>query len=89
MLAGSLITPLKGIPYESPEQIILDKRINDRIFAEVQKVNVGLGHWEQVKRIALLPAEWTIEGGELTPSMKLRRKPILAQYNEQVEWIYA
>ena len=80
---------LKGIPYESPEQIILDKRINDRIFAEVQKVNVGLGHWEQVKRIALLPAEWTIEGGELTPSMKLRRKPILAKYNEQVEWIYA
>ncbi len=80
---------LKGIPYESPAQIIHDKRINDRIFAEVQKMNADKGHWEQVKRIALLPAEWTIDGGELTPSMKLRRKPILAKYAEQVEWIYA
>jgi long-chain acyl-CoA synthetase len=41
-----------------------------------------------VKRIALLPAEWTIDGGELTPSMKLRRKPIMAKYAAQVEWIY-
>ncbi len=80
---------LKNIPYESPQQIIGDKRIVDRIFAEVQKVNAGLGHWEQVKRIELLPAELTIDGGELTPSLKLRRKPILAKYAAQVEHIYA
>jgi len=79
---------LKGIPFESPEQAIKDERINERIFAAVQKLNAGLGHWEQVKRIALLPAEWTIDGGELTPSMKLRRKPIMAKYAAQVEWIY-
>lgn len=80
---------LKNIPYENPQQIIVDKRIIDRIFAEVQKVNAGLGHWEQVKRIELLPSELTIDGGELTPSLKLRRKPILAKYAAQVERIYA
>ncbi|MCB0767639.1 MAG: long-chain fatty acid--CoA ligase [Flavobacteriales bacterium] len=80
---------LKNIPYENPQQIIGDKRIIDRIFAEVQKVNAGLGHWEQVKRIELLPSELTIDGGELTPSLKLRRKPILAKYAAQVERIYA
>ena len=79
---------LKGIPYESPEQIIKEPRINRRIFEEVEKVNAGLGHWEQVKKIALLPAEFTVDGGELTPSLKLRRKPIMAKYAAQVEWIY-
>lgn len=80
---------LKGIPYEGPQQVIQQKRIADRIFAEVEKVNAGLGHWEQIKRIELLPAEFTVDGGELTPSLKLRRKPIMAKYAAQVEHIYA
>lgn len=80
---------LKGIPYENPQQIIREKRITDRIFVEVEKVNAGLGHWEQIKRIELLPAEFSVDGGELTPSLKLRRKPIMAKYTTQVERIYA
>jgi long-chain acyl-CoA synthetase len=79
---------LKGIPYESPQQIIEVKRIRDRVFAEVQKVNADLGHWEQIKRIELLPAEFSIDGGELTPSLKLRRKPIMAKYAVLVDRIY-
>lgn len=80
---------LKEIPFESREQVIKDKRIRDRIFEEVGKANTDVGHWEQVKKIALLPAELTIEGGELTPSLKLRRKPIMAKYAAVVEGIYA
>lgn len=80
---------LKGIPYEGPRQVITEQRIRERVFAEVQKVNANLGHWEQIKKIELLPAEFTIDGGELTPSMKLRRKPILAKYAAEVERIYA
>lgn len=80
---------LKGIPFEGPRQVISEPRIKDRIFAEVQKVNAGLGHWEQIKKIELLPAELTIDGGELTPSLKLRRKPIMAKYAAEVERIYA
>ena len=80
---------IKGIPFESREQVIADKRIVDRIFEEVTKADADKGHWEQVKKIALLPQEMSIEGGELTPSMKLRRKPILAKYADIVERIYA
>jgi long-chain acyl-CoA synthetase len=80
---------LKGIPFESREQLIADNRITDRIFQEVQEANAEIGHWEQVKKIALLPAELTIEAGDLTPSLKLKRKPIMAKYAGHVERIYA
>ncbi len=95
---GALILPnfaflkdyceLKGIPFNSREEVVKDQRIIDRIKQEVDEANKGLGHWEQVKRFALLPQEWSIEGGEFTPSLKLRRKPIMAKYAEQVEQIY-
>jgi long-chain acyl-CoA synthetase len=78
----------KGIPFTSREQIIADQRVLDRIFREVETANQGLGQWEQVKKIALLPAEFTIDGGELTPTLKLRRKPILAKYDHEVERLY-
>ncbi len=78
----------KGIPFTSREQVIADQRIIDRIFREVATANEGLGQWEQVKRIALLPQEWTIDGGELTPTLKLRRKQILTKYDRMVEGIY-
>ncbi len=78
----------KGIPFTSREQVIADQRIQDRIFQEVEAANQGLGQWEQVKKIVLLPAELTIDGGELTPTLKLRRKPILAKYADRIERIY-
>jgi long-chain acyl-CoA synthetase len=80
---------LKGIPFTSNEQVVREPRIVDRIFAEVGKVNEGLGHWEQVKKIALLPNEWSVDGGEMTPKLSLRRKPILTKYAAVVEGIYA
>jgi long-chain acyl-CoA synthetase len=79
---------LKGIPSAPPAELVKDPRIIQRIQEEVEKVNLGLGHWEQLKKFALLPREWSIEGGEFTPSLKLRRKPILAKYADQLEAIY-
>ncbi len=79
---------LKGIPFESREHVVKETRIVQRIFKEVEKAGAEMGRWERVKKITLLPQEWTIEGGELTPSMKLRRKPILAKYAADVEEIY-
>lgn len=79
---------LKQIPFTSQEQVVQDARIIQRIDQEVAAINEGLGHWEQVKKSALLPQDWSIEGGEFTPSLKLRRKAILAKYATQVEGIY-
>ena len=79
---------LKGIPYTNRIDILTEPRIASRIKGSVDKLCAGFGHWEQIKKIALLPNEWTIEGGELTPSLKLRRKPILTKYASEVERIY-
>jgi long-chain acyl-CoA synthetase len=78
----------KGIPFTTREELVRDERVIARIKQEVDVANEGFGHWEQVKKIALLPADWSIDGGEFTPSMKLRRKPILAKYADAVERIY-
>lgn len=59
---------LKGIPYTTSAEIIKDKRIAERIMKSVEQVCTPLGHWEQVKKIALLPTEWSIDGGEMTPN---------------------
>ena len=79
---------LKSIPYSTAAEMVKDERVIARIQQEVDEVNTGLGHWEQVKKVALLHEDWSVEGGEFTPSMKLRRKPILAKYADSMIWIY-
>ena len=60
-----------------------------KIFEDIQaKVNPKINHVEQVKRFKLMPKEWTIEGKELTPTMKLRRKAIMEKYAKEVEELY-
>jgi len=54
----------------------------------ITRLNEGFGHWEQVKRIVLLPKEWTIDGGEMTPKMSLKRKVILEKNRNIIENIY-
>ncbi len=66
----------------SNEQLISVPSVYDRIFEEVQKVNANLGNWEQLKKIKLLPNLFSIEGNELTPTLKLKRKVILEKYSQ-------
>lgn len=76
------------IPYSDNEKMIKDTRIIDKIRSEVDHYNQEFGHWEQIKKIELLSREWSIDGGELTPKLSLRRKEILEKYKAQVEKIY-
>ncbi|MFT7114467.1 MAG: long-chain acyl-CoA synthetase, partial [Candidatus Azotimanducaceae bacterium] len=55
---------------------------------EVTKYNQGFSHYEHVKRFELLPYTWSIEGGEMTPTLKLKRKQIMAKYEMQINRIY-
>jgi long-chain acyl-CoA synthetase len=59
-----------------------------QIQKQIDKYNELFSHPEQVKKIALLPDEWTIDGGELTPSMKIRRKIIEQKYSTYIEALY-
>lgn len=74
-----------GIPYESKEKAVQDKAIHDEFMRIVNEANVNFGKVEQVKMIRLLPEEFTMEAGELTPTMKLKRKVIKEKYADIIE----
>ncbi len=78
----------KEIPYTVNEEMIREPRIVEKIWSEIEKYNQEFGHWERVKKMELLPLEWSIDGGELTPKLSLRRKAILEKYKSQVEKLY-
>ncbi len=54
----------------------------------IDKYNPLFSHVEQIKKFTLLPNEWTVESGELTPSMKIKRKVILERYSKEIQIIY-
>lgn len=76
------------IEYTTDADMAQDQRIYDRIWKDVEKLCQRFGKWEQVKKISLLPLLWTIEGDELTPTLKLKRKEIHRKYTGQIEALY-
>lgn len=78
----------KGIEYGSDEAISKNQVLIDRIARDIEEVNKRYGKWEQVKKFELTPGEWSVEGGELTPKLSLRRKPIIKKYADLYEKIY-
>jgi len=72
----------------TPEAICASAIIIERIQKEVNKSNEGFGNWEKIKRFELTPDAWSIEGGHLTPTMKMKRSVIYEIYKELVSKIY-
>ncbi len=69
-------------------ELVKDERFIKQMQQEVSRFNENFGKWEQVKKFELLPEEWSIEGGELTPTLKLKRKVIMSKYEPQIKAIY-
>ncbi len=78
----------KGIEFKSQEQIVKNPQVRERIQEEVNEKNQDFGSWEQIKKFELSPAAWTIDGKELTPTLKLKRRVILEKYASLYENIY-
>jgi long-chain acyl-CoA synthetase len=77
-----------SVPDSNAELIKLPEVIA-QVQKQVDKYNAFFSHPEQVKKITLLADEWTIDSGELTPSLKIKRKIIEAKFAKQIEAIYA
>jgi long-chain acyl-CoA synthetase len=60
-----------------------------RFQREIDATNAQYGQWEKVKKFALTPDVWSIASGHVTPTLKLRRKPILQMYADLFEGLYA
>jgi long-chain acyl-CoA synthetase len=74
--------------YPGDAEIGADKVISDRVMQEVNQLMEPFSQWERVKVIRILPEPFSIEGGELTPTLKLKRKPIQAKYTDLIKGIY-
>jgi long-subunit acyl-CoA synthetase (AMP-forming) len=77
-----VLDPETGAEPRNPEVL-------ERVQSEVDAANSRLSRVEQIKRFALLDEEWLPGGDELTPTMKLKRKPISEKYAERIEELYA
>ena len=77
-----------GVEFGSPDQVVKDQRLIDRISEEIDKANQRFSQWEQVKKFELTPESWTIDAGHLTPTLKLKRKNITKSYADLYERIY-
>jgi len=69
-------------------EISSNEKVIARIQQEIDAINPKFGHWEQIKRFELTPEIWSIEGGELTPTLKLKRKNVLEKYEDLYQKIY-
>jgi long-chain acyl-CoA synthetase len=78
--AGSLPADRQQL-VATPAAIALYQRV-------IEELNRDLAQYERIKRFALLPREFSIEAGELTPSLKVRRKVIEERYRDQIEALY-
>jgi long-subunit acyl-CoA synthetase (AMP-forming) len=79
----------RGLPDASLEALAVDPAVLDEVKAAVERANSNLSRVEQIKRFKVLPNDWPPAGDELTPTMKLKRKPIAAKYAAEIEALYA
>lgn len=78
----------KGIATGSKEEIVKDPQVLEKYNQEIELRSADFGKWEQVKRFVLLTKDWSIETGEFTPKLSLKRKVILEKYKDVIEQIY-
>ncbi|MGI8951169.1 MAG: AMP-dependent synthetase/ligase [Chitinophagaceae bacterium] len=96
--AGALIVPSfsnlktwmkqQGIAFTTNEQAIKEPKVLGLYKNLVHDFNQNFNQTEQIKKFELLPGEWSIETGEMTPKMSLKRKVILEKYKNIIEQIY-
>lgn len=78
----------KGVSVSTNAQMVQEPLVIEAIKKEVERINGELGSWEQIKKVELLNQEFTIQGGELTPTLKLKRKVIDQKYEAVMAKIY-
>jgi long-chain acyl-CoA synthetase len=79
---------LKGIEVTSRSELCHHPRIVDLIQRQIDALTPNLAKYEKIKKVALLENEFTIEGGELTPTLKVKRRVIDEKYRDVIEALY-
>jgi len=77
-----------GVSTKDHAALAGDPAVKKQYEALIKKVNATLEHHETLKKVYIAPEEWTVESGELTPSMKLKRRVILEKYKDNIDALY-
>ncbi len=78
----------KGIAFSSRPELVKNPVVQAEYHALIDSVNEGLANFETIKRFHLVADEWSIDSGELTPSMKLKRRVVAQRYAEEIAAFY-
>jgi long-chain acyl-CoA synthetase len=78
----------QGIEETTLEALSSNERVREAVAAAVEVANAKLAKVEQLKKFSIVPGDWLPGGDELTPTMKLKRKPIAEKYSEAIESMY-
>lgn len=79
---------VKDIPYGSDDDIIRHSRVIHRIEEEIYEINQHFGRHEQIKKWEIITDHWSTDSGELSPTLKLRRKYLTTKYENLIEEMY-
>jgi long-chain acyl-CoA synthetase len=88
-VAAAKVAVACGARGQSPKEWASDPAFIAAVQKGIEQVNAQLAQFESIKRFRLLPLEFSIEGGELTPTMKIKRKAVGAKYAQEIEALFA
>ena len=78
-----------GVNATDHAKLASDPKVQKLYEGIIAKVNGGLAHYEAIKKVTVVPDSWSVEEGELTPSLKLKRRIIVNKYKDQIDKMYA
>ena len=77
-----------GLADKSFAELARDEKTRELIAGYIEALNLELNRWEQLKKFTIADRELSIEGGDLTPSMKLRRKVVIEKFADRLSALY-
>jgi long-subunit acyl-CoA synthetase (AMP-forming) len=86
--AAAAFASQRGLDDASPEAMAGEAAVLEEVTAGVERANWHLSRVEQIKRFKVLPCDWPPAGDELTPTMKLKRRPIAEKYAAEIDALY-
>ncbi len=78
-----------GLDGKSYEEIVSSPQAHDMVQGYVAQLNATLNNWEQIKKFSILDSDFSIENGELTPSLKMKRKVVTDRYRKDLDAFYS
>jgi long-chain acyl-CoA synthetase len=79
----------RGIAFGNREELVAKPEVSEHFKHEIDRLSEDLAQFEKIKKVAVLPREFTIEAGELTPTLKVKRRVVEQKYKDVIDGLYA